>query len=116
MEKENEALAKMLDALCEKNPTEEQKMICALVKKALFADSLLAFIDEVSKAFEGKGKVSADSVKNTIEFSKANNEVQIRNLSISNQEKDEMVKQEANRLKVVEVWTLGTLAHFGLLK
>ena len=116
MEKDNEVLGKILDALCEKNPTEEQKLICALVKKALFADSLLTFIDEVSKAFDGKGKVGTDSVKNAIEFAKANNEVQIRNLSISDKEKDERVKQEADRLKVVEVWILGTLAHFDLLK
>ena len=116
MEKEYEVLTKFLDALCEKNPTEEQKLICALVKKALFADSLLTFIDEVSMAFEGKCKVSTDSVKNAIVFVKANNEVQIRNLSISEKEKDKKVKQETDRLKVVEVWILGTLAYFKTLK
>ena len=113
---ENELAAKLLDALCEKNPTEEQKLICALVKKALFAESLLTFIDEVSMAFEGKGKVSTNSVKKAIEFVKANNEVKIRNLSISEKEKDEMVRQETDRLKVVEVWILGTLASFNILK
>ena len=67
-------------------------------------------------AFEGKCKVSTDSVKNAIVFVKANNEVQIRNLSISEKEKDKKVKQETDRLKVVEVWILGTLASFKILK
>ena len=112
---ENEALTKILDALCSQNPTEEQKMICALTKQALLADSLLTFINEVSVAQRGFGKVKTDSVKSVVEYAKANHEVQIRKQDLTVQEKDTLVKQESDRLKVVEVWLLGTLAHFDLL-
>ena len=70
----------------------------------------------VSKAFEGKSMVSAESVNVTIEFVKANNEVRIRNLSISDLEKDNMVKQETDCIMVVEVRSLGALAHLGILR
>lgn len=114
--KENEALAKMVDALCAQNPTEEQKMICALTKQALLADSLLTFINEVSVAERGLGKVKTDSVKSVVEYVKANHEVQIRRQALSEQEKDALVKREFGRLKEVEVWILGTLAYFRLLQ
>ena len=112
---ENDALAKILDALCAQNPTEEQKMICALTKQALFADSLLSFINEVSVAQRGLRKVNTDSVKSVVEYAKANHEVQIRKQALSGQEKDALVKRETDRLRVVEVWILGTLAYFGIL-
>ena len=113
---ENEALAKILDAFCAQNPTEEQKVICALTKQALLADSLLTFINEVSVAERGLGKVRIDSVKSVVEFVKANHEVQIRKQALSKQEKDALMKRESDRLMEVEVWILGTLAYFGLLK
>lgn len=114
--KENDALAKMLDALCAQNPTEEQKMICALMKQALLADSMLTFINEVSMAERGLGKVKTESVKSVVEYVKANHEVQIREQLLSEQEKDDLVKQESDRLKEVEIWILGAFAYFGLLK
>ena len=114
--KENEALAKILDALCAQNPTEEQKMICALTKQALLADSLLTFINEVSVAERGLGKVKTDSVKRVVEYVKANHEVQTRKQTLPAHEKDALVKRESDRLKEVEVWMLGTLAYFGLLE
>ena len=107
---------KILDALCAQNPTEEQKVICALTKQALLADSLLTFINEVSVAERGLGKVRIDSVKSVVEFVKANHEVQIRKQALSEQEKDALMKRESNRLKEVEVWILGTLAYFGMLR
>lgn len=113
--KENEALAKILDAFCAPNPTEEQKMICALTKQALLADSLLTFISEVTMARRGLGKVKTDTVKNVVEYVKANHEVQIRKQALSEQEKDALVKQASDRLTENEVWLLGTLAYLGLL-
>ena len=54
------------------NPSEKQKMICALTKEALLADSLLAFINEVSVAERGVGMVGADRVKGVVVYVKAN--------------------------------------------
>ena len=72
-------------------------------KEALLADSLLAFIHEVSVVERGLGMVSADSVKGVVEYVKANHEVQIRKRALSEQEKDALLKRESDRLKVVEV-------------
>lgn len=91
-------------------------MICAVTKEALLADSLLAFINDVSMAERGLGMVSVDSVKRVVEYVKANHEVHIRKRALSVQGIDALVKLESDRLKVVEVWILGTLAHLGLLK
>ena len=67
-------------------------------------------------AERGLGMESADSDKGVVEYVKANHEVQIRKRALSEQEKDALVKRESGRLKVVEVWIFGTLAHLGLLK
>lgn len=108
---------KLLDALCaQNNTTEKQKMICALTKQALLADSLLTFINEVSVTESGMGKVKRDTMKSVVEYIKAKLEVQIRKRGPSEQEKDALIRQESGRLKEIEVWVLGTLAHIGLLK
>lgn len=60
---ENETLVKILDSLCAQSPTDEQKMICALTKQALLAGSLPTFINEVSVAERGIGKVKTNTVK-----------------------------------------------------
>ena len=111
-----ELLVKFIDALSEPNPTPEQKIIKALVKAALLSDNLVLYIGEVSRAIQDFGKVNGDTVKGMVEYVKAQHEVQIRNLDCSEEEKDDMVKQEENRLTKAEVWTLGALAHLGLLK
>lgn len=116
MTKEKELAIKMVEVLGNQNPTAEEKKLQALIKQALLADDLLAFISEVQNAFNGCGKVSTETVKGAIEYAKAHNEVQIRNTDCSDDQKDEMAKQESDRLMRVEVWILGSLAHLGMLK
>lgn len=113
---QSELVIKFIDAFSEPNPTPEQKLIKALVKTALLSDNLVLYIGEVSKALQGVGKVNGDTVKGMVEFVKAQYEVQIRNLDCSEEDKDVMVKQEIDRLIEAEVWTLGALAHLGLLQ
>lgn len=116
MNEQTELIIKIVDAFNESNPTPEQKIIKALVKAALLSDSLVLYIREVSRALQGFGKVNGDTVKGMVEYVKAQNEVKIRNLDCSEEEKDDMAKQETDRLTEAEVWTLGALAHLGLLK
>lgn len=111
-----ELLVKFIDALSEPNPTPEQKVLRALIKTALLSDNIISFINEVSTAFQGFGKVNGDTVKGMVEYVKAQHEVQIRNFDCTEEEKEALVKQEENRLTKVEVWILGSLAHLGLLK
>lgn len=116
MKTEKELVTKFIDVLGKQNPTPEEKKLKALIISALTSDNLISYINEVYRAFNGQGKVSVDTVKGVVEYFKANNEVQIRNMDISEEEKDRMVKQERDRLTEVEVWTLGALAHLGWLK
>ena len=82
----------------------------------MLTDDLNAFINELENAFNGYGKVSVDTVKGAIEYAKARNEVEIRNQTLSDEQKDEMARLESERLTKVEIWILGSLAHLGLLK
>lgn len=116
MNEPTELLVKFIDALSELNPTPEQKVLRALIKTALLSDNIISFINEVSTAFQGFGKVNGDTVKGMVEYVKAQHEVQIRNFDCTEEEKEALVKQEENRLTKVEVWILGSLAHLGLLK
>lgn len=111
-----ELLVKFIETLSEPNPSPEQKKIRALLKAALLSDNLVLYIEEVSRALQGFGKVNGDTVKGMVEYIKAQHEVQIRSLDCSEEEKDDLVKQETTRLTKAEVWTLGALAHWGLLK
>lgn len=113
---QKELVIKFIDAFSDPNPTPEKKIIKALVKTALLSDNLVLYIDEVSNALQGFGKVNGDTVKGMVELVKAQHEVQIRNLDCSEEDKDDMVKQENDRLTEAEVWTLGALAHLGLLQ
>ena len=103
------------EMLAKQNATPEEKKIQALIKTALYGDNLLTFIDEVSKAFNGCGKVKVDTVKGVNEYFKANSEAKIRNKEISEDEKERLIKETSNRIKEGEVWVLGTLAHLGHL-
>ena len=103
------------EMLAKQNATPEEKKIQALIKAALYGDNLLTFIDEVSKAFNGCGKVKVDTVKGVTEYFKANSEVQIRNKELSEEEKEHLIKEASDRITEGEVWVLGTLAHLGHL-
>ena len=116
MNKEQELAVKMIEVFGKQNPTAEEKKLQALIKQALLADDLTAFINEVYRAFKGCGKVKTDTVKGVVAYFKAHNEVQIRNANGSDEEKDEMTKRESNRLTEVEVWILGCLAYWGMLE
>ena len=104
------------EILAKQNATPEEKKIQALIKAALYEDNLIMFIDEVSKAFNGCGKVKVDTVKGVTEYLKANSEAQIRKENYSEEEKERLTKEASNRIVQGEVWVLGTLAHLGYLE
>lgn len=116
LKSEKNLAVKFVELLAKKAPTPEEKQIVALIKTALLSDSLSKFLNEFSAATKGISRVKADTVKELIEYAKAHNEAEIRKQNISDQEKDSMVEREKSRLTEVEVWTLGTLAIFGLLE
>ena len=103
------------EMLAKLNATPEEKKIQALIKTALYSDNIITFIDEVSKAFNGCGKVKVDTVKGVIKYFKANSEVQIRNKEITDDEKERLIKEASYRLTEGEVRLLGALAHLGHL-
>lgn len=105
-----------VEILAKQNATPEEKKIQALIKTALYGDNLITFIDEVSKAFNGCGKVKVDTVKGVTEYYKANSEVQIRKSDFPDEEKERLIKEASNRIMQGEVWVLGSLAHLELLE
>ena len=82
----------------------------------MYGDNLITSLDEVSKAFNGYGKVKVDTVKGVTEYFKANSEVKIRNKEIPEDEKERLINEASIRLTEGEVWVLGTLAHLGHLE
>ena len=104
------------EMLAKQNATPEEKKIQALIKAALYGDNLLTFIDEVSKAFNGCGKVKVDTVKGLTEYFKANSEVQIRKSDCTDDEKERLIKEASDRIIQGEIWVLGALAHWGYLE
>lgn len=115
MNQDNLALY-FVEMLAKQDATPEEKKIQALIKAALYGDNLITFVDEVSKAFNGCGKVKVDTVKGVTEYFKANSEVQIRKADCSEEEKERLIKDASNRIVQGEVWVLGTLAHLGYLE
>lgn len=105
-----------VEMLAKQNATPEEKKIQALIKTALYGDNLLKFIDEVSKAFKGCGKVSVETVKGVTEYYKANSEVQIRKSDCTDDEKERLIKEASDRIVQGEIWVLGALAHWGYLE
>jgi len=110
MNKDNLAIY-FAEILAKQNATPEEKKIQALIKAALYGGNIITFIDEVSKAFKGCGKVRVETVKGVTEYYKANSEVQIRNTDRDEEEK----KRTIERIVQGEVLVLGTLAHLGYL-
>ena len=104
-----------VEMLEKQNATPEEKKIQALVKVALYGGNIITFIDEVSKAFKGCGKVRVETVKGVTEYYKANSEVQIRNTDKDEEEKERLIKETIERIVQGEVLVLGTLAHLGYL-
>lgn len=104
------------EILAKQNATPEEKKIQALIKAALYSDNPPTFVDEVSKAFNGCGKVKVDTVKGVTEYFKASSEVQIRKADSPEKEKERLINEASNRLLQGEVWVLGALAHLGILE
>lgn len=102
--------------LAKQNATPEEKKIQALIKTALYGDNLLQFINEVSNAFNGCGKVKIDTVKGVTEYLQASSEAKIRSANYTDEDKDRLVKESSDRIKQGEIWVLGTLAHLGHLE
>lgn len=116
MNQEQELIVKFIDLLGKQNPTAEEKLMGALVKQVLLTNDLITYVNDVQNAFKGLGKVSTETVKGAIEYVKAHSEVKIRNANYSDEQKEEMVKRETDRLTICEVLLLGSLAHLGFLK
>ena len=114
--KQDELAVYFIEMLAKQDATSEEKKIQALIKAALYGDNLITFVDEVSKAFNGCGKVKVDTVKGVTEYFKANSEVQIRKADCSEEEKERLIKDASDRIVQGEVWVLGTLAHLGYLE
>jgi hypothetical protein len=116
MTKQDNPALFFIEMLAKQNATPEEKKIQALIKVALYGDNIITFIDEVSKAFHGCGKVKVDTVKGVTEYYKANSEVQIRKSDCSEEEKERLIKEASNRITEGEVLVLGTLAYLGYLE
>jgi len=116
MNQQDDLAVYLIEILAKQNATPEEKKIQALIKSALYGDNIFTFIDEVSKAFNGSGKVKVDTVKGVTEYLKANSEVQIRKADHSEEEKERFINEASNRIVQGEVWVLGTLAHLGYLE
>ena len=116
MTKEQELVVKLVEILAKQNPNAEEKRQKALLRLALLTDDMITFINELKNAFSGYGKVSVETVKGAVEYSKARNEAEIRIQNLTDEQKDEIAKLESERLTKVEIWILGSLAHLGLLK
>ena len=93
----------LAEILAKQDATPEEKKIQALIKAALYGDNITRFIDEASKAFNGYGKVSVDTVKGVTEYFKASSEVQIRKANYSEDEKELLIKEASNRITEGEV-------------
>ena len=113
---QNDLAVYFADMLAKQDATPEEKKIQALIKAAMYGNNLITFVDEVSKAFDGCGKVKIDTVKGVSEYFKANSEVKIRKVDCSEEEKERLIKVASDRIVQGEVWVLGTLAHLGCLE
>ena len=115
MNPQEELAVYFAEILAKQDATPEEKKIQALIKVALYGVHIDTFIDEVSKAFNGCGKVRVDTVKGVTEYFKAESEVQIRNKEITDDEKERRIKEASNRITEGEIMVFGTLAHLGHL-
>lgn len=101
---------------CLESATGEQRRIFVWMKAALQYPGLEQFVAEVRRAEIGQGLVSKESIHKAVEFAESYNEFQIRNLSITDEEKSDLVKLEKIRLKEVEVRISDILGYLGWLK
>lgn len=116
MDTEKELTKKLIEILAKKDATPEEKKTQALIKSALLCENLFTFIKEVELASQGLGKIRAETVKGLVEYARAHNEAQIRDLFSADDRVEAIVERENNRLTQAEIWVRGTLSFFGLLQ
>lgn len=109
-----ELILKALDKCLDKAEGEQRRLLLWM-KAALQYPGLNQFIEEVRRATNCQGRVSRESVNNAFEFAESFNEFQIRSLSVSEKDKDDMVRLEKIRLKEVEIRIIETMSYLGLL-
>ena len=110
-----ELILKALDQ-CLETAEGEQRRLFLWMKASLQYPGLQLFIGEVKRAGYGQGRVSMESLRKAIEFAEAYNELQIRNLSVPDTAKQEMLQLEKIRLKEVEVRLIEILGYLGWLQ
>ena len=108
----DELILKALDK-CLETAEEEQRRLFLWMKAALQYPDLERFIQEVRRAEIGQGPVSMESIHKAVAFVESYNALQIQNLSVSDELKDEMIRLEKIRLKEVEVRIAETLVYLG---
>lgn len=109
-----ELILKALDK-CLETAEGEQRRVLLWMKAALQYPGLDQFIEEVRAATLFQGQVSRESIRSAFEFAESFNEFQIRSLSVSEKDKDDMVRLEKIRLKEVEIRIIETMSYLGLL-
>ena len=109
-----ELILKALDK-CLETAEGEQRWLFLWMKAALQYPGLEEFIREAMLAENCRGNVSLESLHKAIEFAGSFNELQIRSLSTSDKEKNEMACLEKIRLKEVGVRIAEALRYLGWL-
>ena len=110
-----ELILKALDK-CLETASGELRRFFLWMKAALQYPGLELFIQEMKQAGDCQGSVSLESLHKAVEFAESYNEYQIRSLSMSDFENDEMTRLEKLRLKEVEVRVEGILEYLGWLQ
>lgn len=94
----------------------EQRRLFLWMKVALQYPGLEQFIQEIQRAEHGQCAVSVESLHKAIEFAESFNEYQIRSLSVSQEDKDNLVRLEKIRLKEVELRIVEILCFLGCMQ
>lgn len=108
-----EIILKALDKCLDKAEG-EQRRVLLWMKAALQYPGLDQFIEEVRAATLFQGQVSRESIHSAFEFAESFNEFQIQGLSVTDNEKDDMIRLEKIRLKEVEIRIIETMSYLGM--
>ena len=108
----------ILNALnkCLETADEEQRRLFLWMKAALQYPGLEQFIQEIQQVEHRQGTISVESLHKAVEFAESFNEYQIRSLSVSQEDKDNLVRLEKIRLKEVELRIVEILCFLGYLQ
>lgn len=112
---EEKITKKFIEVLAKKDASLEEKKAQALLKSVLLSENLFTFIKEFNLASNGQGRIRVETVKGVVEYARAHNEAQIREIIGPDDKVEAIVDHENNRLTQAETWTLGALSCLGLL-